>query len=167
MKTTTDCSVYWQHADRLPLKMVIEYWCQQSGHPEEHCRQAKSAAILAAVRAGKINWSRNDGKTFDDDPDQLAALGVLVIERESFDRWAEQFSDLSPLPAPDLGPRAETTYLNIIGALLELVRTPRSGRDSEAAVIRELIENYGDKPGISKTTLEAKFAQARRVLNSN
>ncbi|MDL2336720.1 MAG: hypothetical protein QFE16_02665 [Pseudomonadota bacterium] len=62
--------------------------------------------------------------------------------------------------------RAEATYLTIIGALLELVRTPRPGRDSDAAVIRELIENYSDKPGISKTTLEAKFAEARRRLNS-
>jgi hypothetical protein len=33
-------------------------------------------------------------------------------------------------------------------------------------VIRELIENYGDKPGVSKTTLEGKFADARRRLHS-
>ncbi len=65
-----------------------------------------------------------------------------------------------------LDPRSEATYLTIIGALLELVRTPRSGRDSDAAVIRELIANYGDKPGISKTTLEAKFTAARRRLHS-
>ncbi|MBI3157763.1 MAG: protein kinase [Burkholderiales bacterium] len=64
------------------------------------------------------------------------------------------------------GERAEATYLTIIGALLELVRSPRPGRDSDAAVIRELIDNYSDKPGISKTTLEAKFAEARRRLNS-
>ena len=64
------------------------------------------------------------------------------------------------------GERAEATYLTIIGALLELVRSPRQGRDSDAAVIRELIENYSDKPGISKTTLEGKFADARRRLNS-
>ena len=70
-------------------------------------------------------------------------------------------------PARDLlDKRAETTYLTIIGALLELVRTPRAGRDSDAAVIRELIDNYSDKPGISKTTLEAKFADARRRLRS-
>jgi len=64
------------------------------------------------------------------------------------------------------GERVEATYLNIIGALLELVRNPRRGRDSDAAVIRELIDNYSDKPGISKTTLEAKFADARRRLNA-
>lgn len=68
--------------------------------------------------------------------------------------------------AKALGARAETSYLTIIGALLELVRTPRKGRDSDAAVIRELIENYSEKPGISKSNLEAKFAEARRRLNS-
>lgn len=64
------------------------------------------------------------------------------------------------------GNRAETSYLNIIGALVELVRTPRSGRTSDAAVIRELIENYSDKPGISKANLETNFAEARRRLHS-
>ena len=71
-------------------------------------------------------------------------------------------ADISTAPHP----RAEATYLTIIGALLELVRSPRPGRDSDAAVIRELIENYSDKPGIAKSTLEGKFADARRRLHS-
>lgn len=66
-----------------------------------------------------------------------------------------------------LGIRERNAYLNIIGALVELVRTPRPGRDSDAAVIRELIENYGDKPGISKSNLETKFAEAKRAITSD
>lgn len=62
--------------------------------------------------------------------------------------------------------RAETTYLCIIGALLELVREPRPGRDSEAAVIRELTLGYSHLPGIAKSTLEAKFAAAKRQMRS-
>lgn len=89
---------------------------------------------------------------------------VKRLDREVF--GAERSaSDKTPATAP-LHQRAENTYLTIIGALLELVRNPRPGRDSDAAVIRELIENYSDKPGISKTTLEARFADARRRLNS-
>lgn len=68
--------------------------------------------------------------------------------------------------------RAEATYLNIIGALLELVlgRTP-SGKPhsvfaSQAAVIDALLAQQDKRLGISKTTLEAKFAEARRRLNS-
>ena len=34
------------------------------------------------------------------------------------------------------------------------------------AFVGVLIDNYSDKPGISKTTLEAKFADARRRLHS-
>lgn len=89
---------------------------------------------------------------------------VQRLDREVFGASA-QASATQGASAP-IHPRAETTYLTIIGALLELVRTPRPGRDSDAAVIRELIDNYSDKPGISKTTLESKFAHARRRLHS-
>lgn len=65
-----------------------------------------------------------------------------------------------------LNPRAETTYLNIIAAMLELIQTPRDDRTSEAAVIAELVENYSDKPGISKSTLEQKFAEAKRRIKT-
>ncbi|OYU43872.1 MAG: hypothetical protein CFE44_15995 [Burkholderiales bacterium PBB4] len=83
---------------------------------------------------------------------------ALESERDSLRAMVDKIA------AP--GDRAEAPYLTIIGAMLELVRSPRAGRDSDAAVIRELIENYSDKPGISKTTLEARFADARRRLNS-
>ena len=88
----------------------------------------------------------------------VAERDALLGERDSLRAMVNKMA------AP--GERAEATYLTIIGALLELVRTPRPGRDSDAAVIRELIHNYDDKPGISKSTLEAKFADARRQLSS-
>ena len=65
-----------------------------------------------------------------------------------------------------LHPRVETSYLNIIAGMLELLPTPREGRTSEAAVIAELVENYGDKPGISKSSLEQKFATAKRRIKA-
>ncbi len=54
--------------------------------------------------------------------------------------------------------------LRLIGALLELVQSPRPGRDSDAAVIRELVDNYGDKPGMSKSNLDRKIPEAKRSL---
>ena len=65
------------------------------------------------------------------------------------------------------GPRSETTYLNMIGAMLAMLLNPRPGRDSSAAIIRELVSNYGDKPGISKASLENKFAEAVRSLQAD
>ena len=62
--------------------------------------------------------------------------------------------------------RSETTYLNIIGALVELIQTKKSGRDSEASVISELVNNYSEKAGISERTLQEKFAAAKRSLQT-
>lgn len=56
------------------------------------------------------------------------------------------------------------TYLNTIGALVDLIQSPGDGRDSNAAVIRELVETYGDRQGISKRTLETIFPLAERNL---
>lgn len=63
-----------------------------------------------------------------------------------------------------LHPRREMTYLNTIGALVDLIQSPGDGRDSNAAVIRELVETYGDRQGISKRTLETIFPLAERNL---
>lgn len=62
--------------------------------------------------------------------------------------------------------KRETTYLNTIGALVELIQSPRPGRDSPTAVIRELVDNYGDRPGIGERTLEKIFPIARERLKS-
>lgn len=83
-------------------------------------------------------------------------------------------SALLALEAPENGSTAQAEkpltgkerggLLNIIGALVELIQTPKGGRDSDASVIRELIDNYGDKNGLSKRNLEEKFADAKRSL---
>ena len=94
---------------------------------------------------------------------------VFVFRPAALARFQSELSkanDVERKANAPLAPRSEATYLTIIGALVELVRTPRPGRDSDAAVIREMIENYSDKPGISKATLETKFADARRRLHS-
>lgn len=67
----------------------------------------------------------------------------------------------------NLKPRSETTYLNIIGAMLELLKSPRTGRENDAAIIQEIVNNYSDKPGISSRTLQDKFALAKRTLISS
>lgn len=70
------------------------------------------------------------------------------------------------------GARAETTYLNIIGGLLGLMldTTPGgqkgSAYDSQAAIISALLAHHGGKPGIAGSTLEQKFADARRSIKA-
>lgn len=72
-----------------------------------------------------------------------------------------------------LNPRSETTYLNIIAGLLQLMLEkspsgqPYSSFDNQSAIISALLAHYGSKPGISLRTLEDKFAAAKRSLGSN
>ena len=68
--------------------------------------------------------------------------------------------------------RAETTYLNIIGALLDLLLgkspsgKPYSVFESQNAIIEMLLTHHGGKPGIAERTLAEKFAAAKRSLNA-
>ncbi len=94
----------------------------------------------------------------------VAERDALLGERDSLRAMVDKMA----VP----GERAEATYLNIIGALLELVLgktpagKPQSVFESQAAIIDALLAHHAGKAGISKTTLEARFADARRRLNS-
>ena len=70
-----------------------------------------------------------------------------------------------------LSSRAETVYLHIIGGQLDLLlgkelsaKAPTKFRTQEE-VIAALTDRYGRRLGITKSTLEAKFAQANRMLS--
>lgn len=68
--------------------------------------------------------------------------------------------------------RAETTYLNIIGGMLELMLgqtpsgAPYSSFKTQDAVVSALISHHGGAMGIAERTLCGKFATARRQLRS-
>ncbi len=160
-----DCKKYWALADFLPVETIVEYWCQKSGFHSAHCREAKIAAIVAACEKEEIRYGRSDGKDFRDSPTDLKGRGILTIERESFDSWVvKNFEKDSPLPSKPLDVRERTAYLNTIAVLLEFVKSPRPGRNSEAAIIKEMMENYSEKYGISERGLMGKFAEAKRSL---
>lgn len=95
----------------------------------------------------------------------LSELGYVSVY--AFD-GNKNMNNLKPISAekPVKEPQL-SGFLNIIGAMLELLKSPREGRNSNEAVIQELVKNYSDKYGISKSNLEAKFAEARRSLNAN
>ena len=92
----------------------------------------------------------------------------LRAERDELITKNEQLVD-QLRPEKDLGLRAETTYLNIIGGLvaLFLMKTPagkpHSVFNSQSALIDQLLANF-KKSGVTKRTLEEKFAAANKSL---
>lgn len=71
------------------------------------------------------------------------------------------------------GDRAETTYLNIIGGLLDLMlgSSPAGKKqsiyESQAAIISAMLAYHEGKPGISSRTLDTKFADANKSLKQS
>ncbi len=106
----------------------------------------------------------------------------LLIEREALKSQLEQCrrqlhgvqeQQKKQSPLNPLSDRAETTYLNIIGAMLTLMlgRTPSgapySSFNSQDAIISALTACHSNLMGITERTLQTKFAQARRRLQSS
>lgn len=149
-------------------------WCECRQLNEGDCLEQYFSDELAiheaAVDAADSERARLETVDFDEKvkqrihelDDENSALKLLkenIALRES--------GRVPHSPEKPLSPRERTTYLNIIGALMELIKSPRPGRKDDASVIRELIENYGEKPGISQSNLNRKIPEAKRSLEAN
>jgi len=79
--------------------------------------------------------------------------------------------ELEKLDAPT--ERAEKTYLNIIGGLVDVMLGKSLGGQKHsvfqngAAIVTALLAHHGDKPGISQRTLDGKLAAANRSLSES
>lgn len=99
---------------------------------------------------------------------EVLKTGVLTIDEiERFESAQVEGHIEQKLDA-----RERTSLLNIIGGLLDLMlgENERGQRRSEyrkqEAVIDDLLAVHRGKAGIAKSTLEAKFAAAKRSLNA-
>jgi len=77
-------------------------------------------------------------------------------------------------PSSAATPTRDSTYLNIIGAMLDLMLEASSpGRQryssfaSQTALIEQILAHHEGKTGLSKRTLEDKFAAAKRSLGES
>jgi hypothetical protein len=92
----------------------------------------------------------------------------LRVERDELITEIEKLNEQIK-PVKDLGLRAETTYLNIIGGLVALflmkspAGKPHSVFSTQSALIDQLMANF-KKPGITERTLQEKFAAAKKSL---
>lgn len=94
--------------------------------------------------------------------DVLLDLHAIGLERNDLKAVVKMHGQLSE--------RSELTYLNIIGVLLNLflgsspAGNPLSVFKSQAAIVDAVIARYEEIPGLSKRTLDEKFAAANRSL---
>lgn len=92
----------------------------------------------------------------------LEELKAVGLERESLRALVNAQGELSE--------RSETGYQHVIGALLGTllgsspVGKPNSVFDSQAAIVDSITAHYEGIPGLSKRSLDEKFAAARRSL---
>ena len=102
-------------------------------------------------------------------PTKKSDVVIHSVERDRFERGQlEAKGDIET----ELDPRAETTYLNIIGGLVKLMLEksptgkPQSVFENQTAIISALLAHFPCKPGIKQRTLEEKFAAAKRSLTA-
>jgi len=85
---------------------------------------------------------------------------------ELFTKLQKYEKRLALVDGDKLSPRSERTYLNIIGALLEVItgESPGMKKHSDFISQAKLIEYFCEfeMSGLSKSTLESKFAAAKR-----
>ena len=140
---------------------------------------AKCRAIHHAIERGFLRCCGEHGRIIED----YVPPARRYVARRDLKQWMEsEFEgekpaflfgeiDVGNSRVPTVSPRAETTYLNIIGALLDLLvdKDSTSGKrsrfPSQAAVIGALESRFPGKEGLSERTLQDKFAAAKRSLD--
>ncbi|WP_321143181.1 protein kinase [Pseudomonas extremaustralis] len=92
----------------------------------------------------------------------LVDLQAIGLERDDLKAMVKTHGQLSE--------RSELTYQNIIGVLVNLfldhspAGKPLSVFKNQAAIVDAIIARHQDVPGLSKRTLDEKFAAANRSL---
>ncbi|MFO1435500.1 MAG: hypothetical protein U1F34_03730 [Gammaproteobacteria bacterium] len=97
----------------------------------------------------------------------------LVIRRADIEAFEASVAQGEQATGQETGSRERQTLLNVLAGLLGLMLgktpagKPQSVYESQAAIIEALLAHYQGKSGISKRTLEEKFAQAKRGFNAD
>lgn len=92
----------------------------------------------------------------------MSELKAAGLERENLRLLAENKADLSD--------QSKASFLIVIGALVNLILgSSEAGRrhsifDSQASIVDSITAHYGGVPGLSKRSLDEKFAAGRRSI---
>jgi hypothetical protein len=146
-----------RHAD-------LRYWIQVY-YPDRDVNGDVRLGTFLALQADRDTLLRELNTLQHHLQDILQDLQTIGVERDDLKAMIETTGQLSD--------RSELTYQNIIGALLNLfldhspAGKPLSAFKNQAAIVDAVIARYQDVPGLSKRTLDEKFAAANRSLKKN
>ena len=168
MRNERDCSHLWSRVSSLPLETILDYWCER----DQSCREAKKFAIIEACENEEIEYTRTDGKTFEDPVLLLANRDILAINRRSFEEWASQFETKEVMPKP-LTSKEENNLLKIIGALIQVhydKEAYKHGTKFNASAIEIHIMsklNLRNGSGLQYGTIRKKIPAAIEAIKEN
>ena len=139
---------------------------------ERSTHQAINADSFRALQADRDALKARIDKATEEFRKLRQELDTVKGERDSLRQIVDNLSKQTQA-ASAVDPRSETTYLNIIGAMLDIVlgKSPAGQKhsiyDNQGAVISALLAYHEGKQGISSRTLEQKFADSKRSLNAS
>lgn len=161
-----------EHPDLTVRHVDLKRWMRQ--HYPEHrpgflfCRSERIAHPIITMETGQAMLVER----------QAMQSALEQSRRQLHDLQARHEALLKQstvVPASAQRPisdRAEATYLNIIGGMLDLMLgrspsgAPYSSFKTQEAVVTALIAHHSGAMGIAERTLNGKFATARRRLHS-
>ncbi len=161
------CQLTIRHSD-LRHWMEIYYSDQKPGFLFESGGEAYEKVSLGnflALQADRDTLLRELNTLQYHLKDIMADLQAIGLERDKLKAMVKTHGQLSE--------RSELTYQNIIGALLSLfldqspAGKPLSVFKSQSAIVDAVIACYCDIPGLSKRTLDEKFAAANRSIKKS
>ncbi|QNM96763.1 hypothetical protein [Chitinimonas koreensis] len=132
---------------------------ERQAHPAIHLNTVQSLMLDRKLLRQRF---RHQGKTLDS----------LQTKYRDLLREVDAVKSNGNGPNAALSTRGESTYLHIIAGLLTLLLgSSPAGRAyssfrSQESVINAMLAQHGNVLGISRSTLENKFAEAKRRINS-
>ncbi len=148
----SDCSQYLESAEWLRLSDILNEWCKL----DQSCKKIKELAILGACENQQIEYTRNDGKSFDDPIMELYGRGLLLINKRSFNRWKVKFenkeqsfnkNNKSSISLLDFLKNEDAEYISISDAIDSIHHYLGANQDiSKAVQLLNLAIGRADEP---------------------
>jgi len=176
-------------AERLDIEHLFQ---QETGGPEVTLQALDGAFVESSNgQLFQLQEHFSDNNYFDkknlkkpwDHPNNfypagsLPEDGALVVRTNELVEFCGRVKQEDQPTSRQLGDRAETTYLNIVAALLEVISEgipnpekrdgkfgPIYGFNSEAKLITAIAEHFMGYDGLSQSNLQRKFPEAKRSL---